>query len=123
MWSIASKEVYHFGIELLEMFTGKKPDEVSDAHHRFDGALVDWINYLLSTSGLHDAIDTSLTGQGVDGEIFRYLEVACQCINASPHQRPTMLEVDKILRNTTGRHQTVDDYESCGTSNNRDEHI
>ncbi|XP_034686763.1 probable inactive receptor kinase At1g27190 [Vitis riparia] len=121
------KDVYSFGIVLLEMVTGKKPHKISDASRRFDGTLVDWINHLLSTSGLYDAIDKSLIGQGFDGEIVEFLKVACSCVKASPHQRPTMLEVDKILRNTVGRHQIDDDSESwtqyeCGTSNDRDEY-
>ena len=121
------KDVYSFGIVLLEMVTGKKPHKISDASRRFDGTLVDWINHLLSTSGLYDAIDKSLIGQGFDGEIFEFLKVACSCVKASPHRRPTMLEVDKILRNTVGRHQIDDDSESwtqneCGTSNDRDEY-
>ncbi|RVW70190.1 leucine-rich repeat receptor-like protein kinase [Vitis vinifera] len=99
------KDVYSFGIVLLEMVTGKKPNKVSDASQRFDGTLVDWINHLLTTSGPYDAIDKSLIGQGFDFEIFEFLKVACSCVKASPHQRPTMLEVDKILRNTVGRHQ------------------
>ncbi|WKA06206.1 hypothetical protein VitviT2T_024119 [Vitis vinifera] len=121
------KDVYSSGIILLEMVTGKKPHKISDASRRFDGTLVDWINHLLSTSGLYDTIDKSLIGQGFDGEIFEFLKVACSCVKASPHQRPTMLEVDKILRNTVGRHQIDDDSESwtqneCGTSNDRDEY-
>ncbi|RVW70192.1 leucine-rich repeat receptor-like protein kinase [Vitis vinifera] len=121
------KDVYSFGIVLLEMVTRKKPHKISDASRRFDGTLVDWINHLLSTSGLYDAIDKSLIGQGFDGEIFEFLKVACSCVKASPHRRPTMLEVDKILRNTVGRHQIDDDSESwtqneCGTSNDRDEY-
>ncbi|XP_034686764.1 probably inactive leucine-rich repeat receptor-like protein kinase At5g48380 [Vitis riparia] len=121
------KDVYSFGIVLLEMVTGKKPNEVSDASQRFDGTLVDWINHLLTTSGPYDAIDKSLIGQGFDFEIFEFLKVACSCVKASPHQRPTMLEVDKILRNTVGRHQTGDDSKpwtqnECGTSNDRDEY-
>ena len=121
------KDVYSFGIVLLEMVTGKKPNKVSDASQRFDGTLVDWINHLLTTSGPYDAIDKSLIGQGFDFEIFEFLKVACSCVKASPHQRPTMLEVDKILRNTVGRHQTGDDSKpwtqnECGTSNDRDEY-
>ncbi|KAL6344187.1 hypothetical protein AAG906_031901 [Vitis piasezkii] len=119
-------EVWH-GCTITVYGDRKKPHKISDASRRFDGTLVDWINHLLSTSGLYDAIDKSLIGQGFDGEIFEFLKVACSCVKASPHQRPTMLEVDKILRNTVGRHQIDDDSESwtqneCGTSNDRDEY-
>ena len=124
------KDVYNFGILLLEMVTGRKrkTNKVSDASQSFDGNLVDWINHLLNISGLYDAIDKSLIGRGFDGEIFQFLRVACSCVKASPHQRPTMLEVHKILRATVERYQTSHhDSElwtqnECGTSNNRNEH-
>lgn len=91
-------DVYSFGTVLLELVTGEKPTHVAKAPESFKGSLVEWITQLSSNSQLHDAIDKSLVGNGVDNEVFQFLKVACNCVVPNPKERPTMFEVYQLLR-------------------------
>ncbi|CAI0459518.1 unnamed protein product [Linum tenue] len=91
-------DVYSFGIVLLELVTGEKPTHVSRAREDFRGNLVDWVAELSAKGQLHDAIDQSLLGKGVEKEVFQVLKVACNCVVEGPKERPTMFEVYQLLR-------------------------
>lgn len=91
-------DVFSFGTILLELVTGERPTTVSKAPETFKGNLVDWITELSSNSQLHDAIDESLVGKGVDNELFQVLKVSCNCVLSIPKERPTMFEVYQLLR-------------------------
>ncbi|KAH1081616.1 hypothetical protein J1N35_021377 [Gossypium stocksii] len=91
-------DVYSFGVVLLELVTGEKPTHISKAPESFKGSLVEWITQLSNDGKLHDAIDTSLLGKGVDNELFQFLKVACNCVLPPPKERPTMFEVYQLLR-------------------------
>ncbi|KAJ7950594.1 Receptor-like kinase [Quillaja saponaria] len=103
-------DVYSFGTVLLELVTGERPTHVSKAPEDFKGNLVEWITKLSSNSQLQDAIDKSLLGKGVDGELFQFLKVACNCVLPTFKERPTMFEVYQFLRAIGGRYNfTADD--------------
>ncbi|CAN1181995.1 Probably inactive leucine-rich repeat receptor-like protein kinase At5g48380 [Linum perenne] len=93
-----ARDVYSFGIVLLELVTSEKPTQVSRAPEDFRGNLVDWVKLLSSKSKLRDAMDKSLLGKGVDSEVFQVLKVACNCVGEAPKERPTMFEVYQLLR-------------------------
>lgn len=91
-------DVYSFGTVLLELVTAERPTNVAKAPENFKGNLVEWITQLSGNSQLQDAIDRSLVGKGVDGELFQFLKVACNCVSPTPKDRPTMFEVYQLLR-------------------------
>ncbi|KAJ7961722.1 Receptor-like kinase [Quillaja saponaria] len=97
-------DVYSFGTVLLELVTGERPTHVAKAPEDFKGNLVEWITQISSNSKLHDTIDKSLLGKGVDGELFQFLKVACTCVLPTPKERPTMFEVYQLLRAIGGRY-------------------
>ncbi|KAF7132203.1 hypothetical protein RHSIM_Rhsim09G0006500 [Rhododendron simsii] len=84
-----SDDVYAFGILLVEVITGEKPEDVSNLCEGFDGTLIG--------GNLRNAIDSSLIGKGFDSEICQVLQVALDCIGLSSNGRPTMLEVYRCL--------------------------
>lgn len=103
-------DVYSFGTVLLEVVTGERPTQVSNAPESFKGSLVEWITYLSNNSLLQDAIDKSLIGKGYDSELLQVLKVACACVLSAPKERPTMFEVYQLLRAIGERyHFTTDD--------------
>ena len=91
-------DIYSFGTVLLELVTGERPTHVAKAPETFKGNLVEWIQQQSSNAKLHEAIDESLVGKGVDQELFQFLKVASNCVTAMPKERPTMFEVYQFLK-------------------------
>ena len=83
---LVKKDVYSFGIVLLELITSKEPSQMTN-----------FLNFQESKFDLYDVIDKSLLGKGYDGEIFQFLRIACSCVQPCIDQRPTMLEVCRKL--------------------------
>lgn len=104
-------DVYSFGVVLLEIVTGERPTRVSKAPETFKGNLVEWVSELSAESKLHDAVDVSLAGKGIDNEVFQVLKVACNCVLPAVHkERPSMFEVYQLLRAIGEHYQfTADD--------------
>ena len=73
VWELGfvKKDVYDFGILLLELKRRKEPNEINNYSDGLNGSLFDWITHLLtSSSDLYNVIDKSLAGKGFDDEIF-----------------------------------------------------
>lgn len=86
-------DVYSFGV-VLELITGEKPTQVSNASESFKGSLVEWVTFLSNNSLLQDAIDKSLIGKDYDTELLRFM----------------MFEVYRLLRAIGKKyHFTADD--------------
>ncbi|KAL5574768.1 hypothetical protein UlMin_016467 [Ulmus minor] len=93
----AQKDVYDYGILLLELITGE--ETVSSSSSRLHKTLVEWINHICGGGSctFNDAIDKSLIGQGFDAEILRVLRIASECVHPFPFQRPKMLQVYETI--------------------------
>ncbi|KAK9673528.1 hypothetical protein RND81_12G173200 [Saponaria officinalis] len=103
-------DVFSFGTVLLELITGEKPTQVTNAPETFKGSLAEWISQLSEKSDLHSAVDKRLLGKGVDNELFQFLKIACNCVSPVPKERPSMFEVYQLLRAIGERYRfTADD--------------
>ncbi|KAM4105643.1 hypothetical protein ACB094_04G007300 [Castanea mollissima] len=114
VWELGfvKKDVYDFGILLLELIIGKEPVQINNFSNSLNGSLADWITRLLSSSSdLYTVIDKSLIGRGFDGEIFQFLRIACTCLNFFPSQRPTMFELYNTLSTLGERYGITNDSE------------
>ena len=101
VWELGyvKKDVYDFGILLLELIIGKESIEINNYANNSNGSLVDWIAHLLtSSSDFYNVIDESLIGRGFEDEIFELLIIAYTCLKLFPSQRPTTLELYNTIR-------------------------
>ncbi|KAK3027876.1 hypothetical protein RJ639_041510 [Escallonia herrerae] len=104
MVALMKGDVYGFGVVLLELATGQKPLEVTNADEGFKGHLVDWVNQLLGSGRGKDAIDKSLYGKGDDNEILQFLKVACSCVVSRPKDRPSVYNLYQSLKSMAQDH-------------------
>ncbi|GKV22778.1 hypothetical protein SLEP1_g32604 [Rubroshorea leprosula] len=104
-------DVYGFGVVLLELVTGQKPIEVSNADGGFKGNLVDWVSQLFSTGRSKDAIDKALCWKGHDDEIMQFMRVACTCVVSRPKDRPSMYQVYESLKSMAEKHGFSERYD------------
>ncbi|XP_073394820.1 probable inactive receptor kinase At1g27190 [Physcomitrium patens] len=99
-------DVYSFGVVLLELVTARKPVDVVDSD--FKGTLVEWVGVLVSSGCITDALDSSLRGKGVDGEMLQVLKIALSCVQAAARERPSMYQVSGLLH-AVGQHYNFSD--------------
>ncbi|XP_019195826.1 PREDICTED: probably inactive leucine-rich repeat receptor-like protein kinase At5g48380 [Ipomoea nil] len=84
-----TKDVYCFGIVLLQLITKK------EAYKFLSCSFTDIIFDSCTTSP--PQIDEVITNTGFDDSISRFLQIAKNCVKFMPNQRPTMLQVYESL--------------------------
>ncbi|KAI8533802.1 hypothetical protein RHMOL_Rhmol10G0037600 [Rhododendron molle] len=104
-------DVYGFGVVLLELATGQRPLDLSNADEGFQVFLVDWVTQLSSSGRLRDAIDKSLCGRGHDEEIVQFLRIACHCVVPRPEDRWSMFQVYESLKSIAEEHGFSEQYD------------
>ncbi|KAF5449764.1 hypothetical protein F2P56_030176 [Juglans regia] len=104
-------DVFGFGVVLLELVTGQKPLDVTNAGEGYKGNLVDWVGQLLVTGRSKDAIDKALGGKGHDDELLQLMRIACTCVASRPKDRPSMYQVYESLKNMAESHGFSDQYD------------
>ncbi|XP_027154950.1 probably inactive leucine-rich repeat receptor-like protein kinase At5g48380 [Coffea eugenioides] len=85
------KDVYCFGIMVLELITRKQPQQVKSFIENLCGTSV---SHKFSTLA---EVDQTLIGHGFDDEIIQFLQVAENCVLPNPDHRPSMLQVHETL--------------------------
>ena len=102
VWELGyvKKDVYDFGILLLELIIGNESIEIKKKiANNSNGSLVDQTAHLLTSPfDLYNVIDESLIGRGFEDEIFELLRIAYTCLKLFPSQRPTMLKLYNTIR-------------------------
>ncbi|KAJ1285338.1 hypothetical protein BS78_03G271900 [Paspalum vaginatum] len=108
-------DVYSFGVVLLELTTGKQPNDGGE-----HSSLADWARHHYHSGGsIPDATDKSIRYTGYSDEIEVVFRLGMLCTGAMPSSRPTMNDVRQILVrcseqvNQKSKKEPVPEYEAA----------
>ncbi|KAF6159926.1 hypothetical protein GIB67_033010 [Kingdonia uniflora] len=91
-------DIYSFGVLLLELVTGKRPNDPSFVKRGLN--VVGWMNTLVKENQLVDIVDKRCVDADVEG-VESVLDIAVSCTDANPDDRPSMDNVLQMLEELT----------------------
>ncbi|CAH8280732.1 unnamed protein product [Arabidopsis lyrata] len=89
-------DVYAFGVVLLELLSGRKPICIDQS--KGQESLVLWANPILESGKFAQLLDPSLENDNSNDLVEKLLLAATLCIKRTPHERPQIGLVLKILQ-------------------------
>ncbi|CAL1373087.1 unnamed protein product [Linum trigynum] len=92
-----NSDVYSFGVLLLEVLTGRDPDEVVAAAGA--GDLPGWVRSMVKEEWTAEVFDQELMRyKNIEEEMVSMLHVAlAACVASAPEKRPEMVEVVRMI--------------------------
>lgn len=89
-------DVYSYGVLLLELLTGKAPNQQSLGEDGID--LPRWVESVVQEEWTAEVFDVELMRfHNIEEEMVPLLQVAMSCVSTVPDQRPTMSKVVRMI--------------------------
>ncbi|XP_027330000.1 probable inactive receptor kinase At2g26730 [Abrus precatorius] len=107
-------DVYSFGVLLLELLTGKAPNQASLGEEGID--LPRWVQSVVREEWTAEVFDAELMRlHNIEDEMVQLLQIAMACVSVVPDQRPNMPDVVRMIEDVNrgetddGLRQSSDD--------------
>lgn len=101
-------DVYSFGVLLLELLTGKSPNQASLGDEGID--LPRWVQSVVREEWTAEVFDVELMRyQNIEEEMVQLLQIAMACVSIVPDQRPSMPEALRMIEEMSRSESATDD--------------
>lgn len=101
-------DVYSFGVLLLELLTGKSPNQASLGDEGID--LPRWVQSVVREEWTAEVFDVELMRyNNIEEEMVQLLQIAMACVSTVPDQRPSMPEVLRMIEDMNRSESATDD--------------
>lgn len=87
-------DVWSLGIMILEILTGKFPENYLTKHHDSQADLASWVNSAVAEKRTSEVFDKEMGGaKNNKSEMIKLLKIALTCCEEDPERRPEIREV------------------------------
>lgn len=101
-------DVYSFGVLLLELLTGKSPNQASLGDDGID--LPRWVQSVVREEWTAEVFDVELMRyHNIEEEMVQLLQIAMACVSTVPDQRPSMPEALRMIEDMNRSESNTDD--------------
>ncbi|WJX75021.1 non-specific serine/threonine protein kinase [Trifolium repens] len=103
-------DVWSFGILILEILTGKFPENYITPRHNSDSDLASWVNMMITEKRTSDVFDVEMGGVGTSkAELLKLLKIGLSCCEENVERRLDIKEaLEQIEDLNEGQTSTTD---------------